>query len=77
MREACADVFESWIEAGAQRHADAGLTSETARELTIGMLCALEGACVLARALRSTEPLEVAGELAAAAVQAAIEGQQA
>jgi hypothetical protein len=36
------------------------------------MLAALEGAFVLARALRSTEPLEIAGELAANAVQAAI-----
>jgi AcrR family transcriptional regulator len=77
MREACADVFESWIQAGAERHAEAGVTSEKARELTIGMLCALEGAFVLARALRSTVPLEVAGELAAAAVRSAIEEQRA
>ena len=37
------------------------------------MLAALEGAFVLARAQRTTEPLRVAGELAAAAVQNAIE----
>ncbi len=72
MREACAEVFESWIEAGADRYAEAGITRQKARELTIGMLCALEGAFVLARALRSTEPLEVAGEIAAAAVEEAI-----
>jgi AcrR family transcriptional regulator len=72
MREACAEVFESWIKAGAARHAGTGLSEERARELTIGMLCALEGAFVLARALRSTEPLEVAGELAARAVQSAL-----
>jgi Transcriptional regulator LmrA/YxaF-like, C-terminal domain len=35
---------------------------ERARELTIGMVCALEGAFVLARAMRSTEALEAAGE---------------
>src|SRR5205807_1408944 len=72
MREACADVFERWIAAGAARHAGAGLSAEKARELTIAMLSALEGAFVLARALRSTEPLEVAGELVAQAVQTAL-----
>jgi hypothetical protein len=36
------------------------------------MLTALEGAFVLARAMRSTEPLEVAGEMAARAVEAAL-----
>jgi AcrR family transcriptional regulator len=72
MREACADVFERWIAAGAARHAGAGLSAGKARELTIAMLSALEGAFVLARALRSTEPLEVAGELVAQAVQTAL-----
>ncbi len=57
---------------GAGRYAEAGITPARARELTIAMLAALEGAFVLARALRSTEPLQVAGELAAGAVQAAL-----
>jgi AcrR family transcriptional regulator len=73
MREACAEVFESWIRAGAARHTDAEISPEKARELTIGMLCALEGAFVLARAMRTTEPLEIAGELTARAVESAIE----
>jgi hypothetical protein len=70
MREACADVFESWIAAGSDRfpETDPG----TARELTIAMLAALEGAFVLARALRSTEPLRVAGEMVARAIEAAL-----
>jgi AcrR family transcriptional regulator len=72
MRMACAEVFESWIAAGAARHAEAGISPEKARELTIAMLAALEGAFVLARALRSTEPLAIAGEMVANAVQAAI-----
>ncbi len=72
MREACADVFESWITAGAARHTDAEISPEKARELTIGMLCALEGAFVLARAMRTTEPLEIAGELTARAVESAL-----
>jgi len=73
LRQACADVFESWIEAGTGMYEGAGLTPERARELTIAMLAALEGAFVLARALRSTEPLEVAGEVIAQAVQRAID----
>jgi AcrR family transcriptional regulator len=72
MRQACAEVFESWIVRGAARHSHAGLTEHKARELTIGMLAALEGAFVLARALRSTEPLEIAGEMVARAVEEAL-----
>jgi AcrR family transcriptional regulator len=74
MRQACAEVFDSWIAAGAMRHERAGLTPEQARTLTIGFLAALEGAFVLARALRSTEPLEVAGEQVATAVEEAVRG---
>jgi AcrR family transcriptional regulator len=72
MREACAEVFESWITAGAARHLAAGLPPERARELTIGFLCALEGAFVLSRAMRSVEPMMVAGEMVARAVEAAL-----
>jgi AcrR family transcriptional regulator len=72
MRQACADVFESWIRAGSERFPE--ITPATARELTIAMLAGLEGAFVLARALRSTEPLAIAGETIARAVQDAISG---
>ncbi len=72
LRQACADVFDSWVQAGTALYEDAGLSPERARELTIAMINALEGAFVLARAQRSTEPLEVAGELVAAAVEAAL-----
>jgi AcrR family transcriptional regulator len=69
MRAACADVFESWIVAGARRLERDGLTPARARQLVTAMLAALEGAFVLARASRSTEPLHVAGDVIAAAVQ--------
>jgi hypothetical protein len=65
-------VFEGWISAGATRHEAAGLSPAKARELTIAMIAALEGAFVLARALRSTEPLDVAGKTMAAAVKRAL-----
>jgi AcrR family transcriptional regulator len=72
MREACADVFESWIAAGVPRFTAAGLDDRQARELVIGMISALEGAFVLARATRSTEALHIAGEQTAAAVERAL-----
>jgi AcrR family transcriptional regulator len=73
LRTACADVFEHWIVAGVTLFAEAGLPDETARELTVAMLCALEGAFVLARAMRTTTPLAIAGEMTANAVQTALE----
>ncbi|HEX3316962.1 MAG TPA: TetR/AcrR family transcriptional regulator [Solirubrobacteraceae bacterium] len=72
LREACADVFADWIASASARLAEAGIAEDRARELAIGMVAALEGAFVLARALRSTEPLEVAGAQAADAVQRAL-----
>ena len=72
LRDACAEVFESWITAGAARYEDASLSREKARELTIAMLCALEGAFVLARALKNTEPLDIAGETMAHVVADAL-----
>jgi AcrR family transcriptional regulator len=72
MREAAADVFESWITALAARLAAAGLDDGRARALAIEMIAALEGAFVLCRATRTTEALEVAGVAAVAAVQDAL-----
>jgi AcrR family transcriptional regulator len=72
MREACANAFDSWIDAGTQRFERAGIANAAARELAIGMFAALEGAFVLARAQRSTEPLAIAGGLTAAAVEQAL-----
>jgi AcrR family transcriptional regulator len=72
LREACAEVFESWIAAGTPRFLAAGIDEAPARELTIAMIAALEGAFVLARALRSTEPLEIAGEMVAREVERAL-----
>jgi AcrR family transcriptional regulator len=74
LRQACAEVFERWITAGAALHEDEGLSDEQARELTVAMLAALEGAFVLARALRSTEPLHIAGEMVATTVERALAG---
>ena len=72
LREATAEVFESWIGALAQRFREAGISSRKAQELAIMVLSALEGAFVLSRALRSTEPVKIAGAAASATVRAAL-----
>jgi AcrR family transcriptional regulator len=72
LRIATADVFGGWIAAGTERFAAAGIPPAEARELAIAFICALEGAFVLCRAMRTTEPLEVAGEQAVAAVEQAL-----
>ena len=74
LRLATADVFRSWIDGLAPRFAAAGLDEPHARELAIAMIAGLEGAFVLARAWRSTEPLTIAGDVAARAVEAALAG---
>jgi AcrR family transcriptional regulator len=75
LREACADIFNAWIEGGVARFVEAGISDARARLLVIQMLAALEGAFVLSRALRSTEPVEAAGEAAAAAIAAELSGR--
>jgi AcrR family transcriptional regulator len=72
LRAACADVFNAWIEGGIHRFALAGIEPDDARPLVLQMLAGLEGAFVLSRALRSTEPVEQAGKAAAAAVREAL-----
>ncbi len=65
-------MFEGWISGAAERFAVAGIPQGEARKLAISVIAALEGAFVLAQALRSTEPVEVAGESATAAGRAAL-----
>jgi AcrR family transcriptional regulator len=72
LREATAEVFESWINSASERFVTAGVSGKTARELAITTITALEGAFILSRAMQSTEPLEAAGASAAATVQAAL-----
>ena len=72
MREACAEVFNAWIDATSTRLSAAGVPRRRARALALTLLCSLEGAFVLARALRSTEPLEHAGDASAALVRQAL-----
>ncbi len=72
LRLACADVFAAWIEGGTARFEMEGIPHERARQLVIEMIAGLEGAFVLSRALRSTEPVLLAGEAAATTIEAAL-----
>ncbi len=76
LRQATADVFESWIATGTDRLVKAGIARKKARELTVSAIAALEGAFVLSRAMRSTEPLEVTGAAAAADVRSAMDASR-
>jgi AcrR family transcriptional regulator len=73
LRIATADVFRSWLDAVAAYLAAAGIDERRSGALAYATLSLLEGAFVLSRALRSTEPLQAAGETAVAAVEAALE----
>ncbi|MEO8456213.1 MAG: TetR/AcrR family transcriptional regulator [Chloroflexota bacterium] len=71
LRKATVEVFDGWIVAATLRFVTAGISETKARDLAIGMIAALEGAFVLARATRSTEALEVAGKMSLLALEAA------
>jgi AcrR family transcriptional regulator len=70
LRAACAEVFELWFDGLEATFANAGVAEP--RALAIEMLCALEGAFVFCRALRTTEALDVAGRAVAERVRAAL-----
>ena len=65
------DVFTGWIDLIAKRYAAAGLDAATARDLATALVVDLEGAFVLARAMRDAGPVELAGETLFSAVSAA------
>lgn len=76
MRQACADVFDGWVDGATERLTEAGLTRKRSRELAFSLIGALEGAFVLSRALRSTEPLEAAGASMTAEMRDAVAAQR-
>ena len=61
LRETSATVFQGWVDGGSAYFAARGLDASHAREVTLALIGALEGAFVLARTLRNTEPLLAAG----------------
>ena len=72
LRRATADVFESWLAAMTEDAIEAGIDAARARALAQAVLSLLEGAFLLSRATRSTEPMRSCSEAAVALVRAAI-----
>ena len=50
----------------------AGVGEAAARELAVTLICELEGAFLLCRAMKSTKPMEIAGANATAAAREAL-----
>ncbi|MFF2083474.1 TetR/AcrR family transcriptional regulator [Nocardia sp. NPDC058176] len=76
LRGAAAEVARDWIDRGTAYFVGRGLGEPAARELILAILCALEGAFILGRTLRSTEPLHAAGRAMAARVDALLAGSE-
>ena len=72
LREATADVFESWLGAIAHDAQQAGVEPGRSRSLALSILALLEGAFLLSRAQRDTEPMDAAGVAALELLRAAL-----
>jgi hypothetical protein len=66
LRDTTAAVIRAWLDGGTAYFVARGVPGDTARELTVAIVGALEGAFTLARTLRDTEPLVAAGRVLAA-----------
>jgi len=73
LREACCQVYDAWINAVAGYLATFGLDEERAHPLATSMICLVEGSLILARAHKSTQPLDAA----AVALKALLKSAQA
>lgn len=65
LRQACAAAFESWIHPTAGLLEAAGVDAEGARSLATVVVAMIEGAVILSRAQRSTQPLLTAAGVVA------------
>ena len=73
LRVATAEVFQQWIDGASEYFAFAGIARSRARELAFSMLSLLEGAFIFSRAMRTTEPMAIAGAAAVEAVRQALQ----
>ncbi len=69
MRKATAEIFESWISDATRCFEAAGVRAGDARQLALRLFMLLEGAFVLCRSWKSTEPMVIAGRWAVKAAQ--------
>lgn len=68
LRAVAAEVMQAWVEQGSRYLAARGLSDTDARTLTYALLTGIEGAFLLARGLRSTEPFRAIGRALASYV---------
>ncbi|PRB04596.1 TetR family transcriptional regulator [Microbacterium sp. MYb72] len=73
LRQACASAFESWIAPTAALLEGNGLAAEDARSLATVVVSMIEGAVIVSRATRSTQPLESAAEVIAELIERRVE----
>ena len=65
LRQACATAFESWIAPTAALLEGSGLPAAEARTLATVVISTIEGAVIVSRATRSTQPLASAADVVA------------
>ncbi|MFG6195368.1 TetR/AcrR family transcriptional regulator [Nonomuraea sp. JJY05] len=75
LRDACANAFGSWIDPMAEYLAAQGRPASAARTLATAVVSTVEGAMILSRAQRSTEPLRCAAEVIAAILDRPLTGE--
>jgi AcrR family transcriptional regulator len=74
LRLATADVFEAWISSATSRLTEAGATAGDARTLAHTIIAMLEGAFILCRTMKDTDPMRDAARVAATLVAQALPG---
>ncbi len=77
LRAVTAEVIDDWMNRGSAYFRARGLAPAAARDLTVAVLGALEGAFILSRTLRSTAPLTSAGHAMAAYLETLRDGETA
>ncbi|WP_281450170.1 TetR/AcrR family transcriptional regulator [Paenarthrobacter nitroguajacolicus] len=65
LREACASAFESWINPTAALLEANGVDAKEARSLATVVVSTIEGAVIVSRAMKSTQPLVAAADVVA------------
>jgi TetR/AcrR family transcriptional repressor of lmrAB and yxaGH operons len=65
LRQACATAFESWITPTTALLEASGIDAQSARTLATVVVSTIEGAVIVSRAMRSTQPLIAAADVVA------------
>ena len=72
MRVASGEVFESWIDDVVRDFESLGMDASLCRDVAVELLMLIEGAFLLCRSWKSTEPMKIAGRRAVETVREAL-----